>query len=289
MLVSLPGAATEPEDAQALLAKALDEQDRARAGDDSAAQRYLLAILEIDPEHLEALWQLLKLSLSSFDNTELLDRAGLLAQYGPAFDEIRKVAEKKGQQAFLHYVNAIEANLYNASGRALQEIDKALEREPQSVRYVLRKGKLLSERGVWEGNDQDLEQGISWIQRAQALADRQPSPFVNPAYYDFEIAWAYAHMRSPRREKVVEHYLKAIEIYEREGNTQGRLYGFAWNNVSIAYRKLGECTKAREAAVKALTVMSFGAAKMNKRYADFCLEMMNMGIINPDGSIAEQR
>jgi len=73
---------------------------------------------------------------------------------------------------------------------------------------------------------------------------------------------------------VAEHYLRFIEK-----SPESVTYAFAWNNVSIAYRRLGECDKAKEAAEKALAVTKFGAAQWNKRYAEFCLEMQKAGLI----------
>ncbi len=58
-------------------------------------------------------------------------------------------------------------------------------------------------------------------------------------------------------------------------------YAFAWNNVSIAYKELGECAQAKDAAEQALKVMKFGAAETNKRHAELCLEMQKMGLIGP--------
>ena len=57
------------------------------------------------------------------------------------------------------------------------------------------------------------------------------------------------------------------------------MYAHAWNNVSFAYRKLGQCGKAKKAAENALSVMTFSGAESNKRYAEFCIEMQKMGIL----------
>jgi len=57
------------------------------------------------------------------------------------------------------------------------------------------------------------------------------------------------------------------------------LTAFAWNNLSIAYRKTAPAIRASNAATKALAIMEFGAAQTNKIYADFCLEMQKSGVM----------
>lgn len=73
---------------------------------------------------------------------------------------------------------------------------------------------------------------------------------------------------------MVEHHLRFIEQSEKSV-----AYAFAWNNASIAYRQLGKCDKAKEAAENALKVTKFGAAQQNKRFAEFCIEMQEMGLM----------
>jgi len=96
-------------------------------------------------------------------------------------------------------------------------------------------------------------------------------------HYDFEIAWGIAKLSQPRWDEVVEHYARFIEQSE-----ESTVYAYAWNNVSIAYRKLGQCGKAKEAAESALEVVTFSAAESNKRYAEFCIEMQKMGILGEE-------
>lgn len=52
------------------------------------------------------------------------------------------------------------------------------------------------------------------------------------------------------------------------------------NNLSIAYRHLGECDKAKDAAENALSVMAFGAARSHLKAAEFCIEMQKLGIMS---------
>jgi tetratricopeptide (TPR) repeat protein len=95
---------------------------------------------------------------------------------------------------------------------------------------------------------------------------------VRDEFFDFYLAEAYSNMKRPRWQEAATHYERFLEKAEPCTMT-----AFAWNNVSIAYRRLGACDRAREAAGKALDFMKFGAAEQNKRYADFCLEMQDGG------------
>ncbi len=88
------------------------------------------------------------------------------------------------------------------------------------------------------------------------------------------LAGASCELSRPRWQDVAEHYERFIE---KSQDSVVRAY--ALNNASIAYTKLGECDKAKDAAEKALAVMKFGAAEFNKRYAEFCLEMQKSGLI----------
>jgi hypothetical protein len=72
---------------------------------------------------------------------------------------------------------------------------------------------------------------------------------------------------------VIAHYQRYLETGPRTSTT----YAFALNNISMAYRRAGDCARAKESAEQALTVMNFGAAQSNKRYAEFCLEMQKGG------------
>ena len=94
-------------------------------------------------------------------------------------------------------------------------------------------------------------------------------------HYDFQLAWGISQLSQPRSEEVVEHYLSFLDQSE-----ETIPYAFAWNNVSIAYRELGQCEQAKEAAQNALSVMAFGNAEANKRFAEFCLEMQRMGVLD---------
>jgi tetratricopeptide (TPR) repeat protein len=269
------------DDVGALLDKALDQLVKAGyAGDTSAAERYLQAILERQPDHLEAQWQLIYIQLSPLINTPLSQRASVLSTVSPAFDRLAKLAKQSKKQAFLHYITARYASYYDAYERALSEIGKALALEPRSVRYLTAKGGILVGcgcNGMGTKRDAEIEKGIRVLKQARELLQRQPSRFVRDEHYDFYLAAAIANLSRPRWKEVTEHYRRFIE--RSQESQESVIYAFAWNNASIAYRELGECDKAKEAAEKALKVMKFGAAESNKRYAEFCIEIQKMGLL----------
>jgi tetratricopeptide (TPR) repeat protein len=265
----LPALCFAADDVGALLDKALDQLVRnGYVGDTSAAERYLQAILEQQPDHLEAQWQLLYIQLVPLKNAPLPERATALAAFSPEFARLAKVAKQSKQPAFLHFMTAVHAGFYNAYERALSEIDRALALEPRSVRYLTARGRLQVEYGKWIESDAEVGKGIGVLKKARELLRTQPSPFVRDEHFDFYLAGAIADLSQPRWQEVAEHYQRFIGSSQKSA-----IYAFAWSNVSMAYRKLEECDKAREAAEKALAVMEFGAAQWNKRYAEFCLEM----------------
>ena len=275
LALMLPAMPRASDDVGALLDKALDQLGRnGYQGDTSAAERYLRAILEQQPDHLEAQWQLLYIQLAPLRNVPLSERAPALAALSPVFAHLAKLAREPKQQAFLHFMTATHAGLYNDYERALAEIDRALALEPRSVRYLTAKGNLLVDDGNWTDSDAEIEKGISILKTTQELSRTQPSPFARDESYEFQLAAAISDLSQPRWQEVAEHYQRFIEK-----SPESVTSAFAWNNVSIAYRKLGECDKAKEAAEKALAVTKFGAAQWNKRYAEFCLEMQKVGLI----------
>ena len=271
----LQGTLSAADEVEDLFNKALDHLLRTGfLGDTSAAERYLQAVLDEQPEHLEALWQLIVIELGKLRNTSLSGRATGLLAISPLFEHLAERARQANQEAFLHYATAVYADYYAAYERGLVEIDKALALEPQSPRYLMAKGKLLVAHGAWTGRDQDIEKGIDLLYKAQELSETHPNPYALPMHYDFQLAWGISQLSQPRSEEVVEHYQSFIEQSE-----ETIPYAFAWNNVSIAYRDLGKCEQAKEAAEKALSVMAFDNAEANKRFAEFCLEMRRMGVL----------
>jgi tetratricopeptide (TPR) repeat protein len=273
MLATVPAHASD--DTEALLGKALDELARNGSQDTSAAERYLEAILEQQPNHLEAQWQLLVIRLAPSKNVPFSDTAESLAAFSSGFARVAKLAGETKQEVFLHYMTAKHAGLYHDFGRALAEIDRAVALDPRSPRYLKTKGELLIESGRWKSSDAEIDQGIGILTQARDLFRKYPGPFGNDASYEFSVATAIMSMTRPRWGEVIEHYQRYLEA----GPRGSVLYAFALNNISVAYRRAGDCTKAKESAEKALTVMKFGAAQSNKRYAEFCLEMKKSGLI----------
>ena len=177
----LQGTLSAADEVEDLFNKALDHLLRTGfLGDTSAAERYLQAVLDEQPGHLEALWQLIIIELGRLRNTSLSGRASGLLAISPLFEHLAELARQSNQEAFLHYATAVYADYYAAYERGLVEIDKALALEPQSPRYLMAKGKLLVANGAWTGRDQDIEKGIDLLYKAQELSETHPNPYALP-------------------------------------------------------------------------------------------------------------
>jgi len=270
-------AAPPAEDVQPLLDKAIDDLVAlGYLGDTSAAERYLAAVLEQQPDHLEARWQLLSIQLMPLKNVPLAERTTPLAQLSPEFDRLARIARASKQEAFLHYMTAVHASFYKNYERSLAEIDKAIALDGKSVRYLTAKGRLLAERGKWNGSDADIDAGIEVLKAARERLGSQPSPFVRDADFEFFLAIALQDLTKSRWPEVVDHYQRFIAA-----SGESLRQAFAWNNTSSAYQKMGECAKAKEAAEKALAISKFGMAEQNRRRSEFCLEMQKLGVTTP--------
>lgn len=273
--IFLPAFSYAADDVATLLNKALDQLVRnGYVGDTSAGERYLQAILEQQPDHLEAQWQLIYIKLVPLQNAQLSERANGLAAISPAFARLAKLARESKQQAFLHFITAMYASYYHAYEKALSEIDKALALEPKSARYLTAKGRILVGYGERTKSDAEIEKGIGTLKKARELLLTHPSPFTRDENYDFYLAFAISDLSQPRWKEVAEHYRLFIEKSQKSF-----VYALGWNNLSVAYRNLGECDKAKEAAEKAIGVTKFGAAEWNKRFAQFCIEMQKMDLM----------
>jgi tetratricopeptide (TPR) repeat protein len=227
--------------------------------------------IKLDPSDLEVRWYLIGLILGEIGNVSLPERAVPLAQTNGAFKALTAMAKKTHQTAFLHYITAMYATYYKNYQRAVGEIDKALALEPKSTRFLIAKGRIMGRYGEWTGNTQRKETGIQYLKQVAAQANSDEEVVDN---MDFAIASAISSLRRPRWPEVVQHY----ERYLKQANPKSTDYAFAWNNLSIAYRKLGECQKAKSAAQAALQLRAFGSAHNNLNHAEFCLEMRRLGM-----------
>ena len=127
LVLMIPMPVRAGDDVNTLLERALKQLvTSGYVGDTSAAQRYLQAILEEQPEHLEAQWQLVYLGLVHLMDTNLSDRVTGLGTIAPTFERVAKLAERSKNKAFLHFITATYASYYNSFDRALREIDRAL-------------------------------------------------------------------------------------------------------------------------------------------------------------------
>ena len=264
-----------------LFIKAVTTQKNLEASDSSGVERLLDAILEQDSTHPKALWQLTFRRYRLFDDEgeTLSQHAAKLAAAAPMIQTIVDEAQNRGDQAFAHYVLGRYAGLYNAFDRALAEMDKALTAEPDSVRYRMIKGLILIDKGEWEDDDTSIQQGMQLITEARQMAETSPSLYYNTADYYFKLAYSNAKLDSEDPHETIDYYLSFLQHAVNK-----RTIAYAWNNLSITYRRAGECEKALNAADNALQISNFGAARSNRRYAQFCLEMNTMGFSMPVAS-----
>lgn len=277
LVISVPTLGWASESVDILLERAVDQLvTSGYTGDTSAAERYLHAVLEEQPDHLEANWQRVYLSLVDLLNVELSDRVKGLSTLAPAIERVEKLADKGKNRAFFHFVRATHASFYNNFERAMKDIDLAVALDSGSLRYQTAKARLLIEDGNWSKHDGRIEQGISLLKRTREALLERPTPYLHDANFALYLAGAISSLSRPRWNEVVEYYRQFIEQ-----SAPSVPYAFAWNNVSIAYKELGECAQAKDAAEQALKVMKFGAAETNKRHAELCLEMQKMGLIGP--------
>ncbi len=259
-----------------LLQKALNTKNTEVGGDSSARQRYLYEILQKDPDHLEALWQMFLIKMNTLINSRLNEKAPYLAALGPDVNKVLEVAESKREKAFYHYVMAVYASEHKAFDIALSEIEKSIKLEPDSARYLFNKGHMLINKGSWSRSEEEIEQGLEIIEQAHNLSTKNPNPFHTPWHYNFQQALGNTYFLYERWEQVILNYKKSIEIMENANATKSSSYAFAWSNMSKAYRETGKCTKALTAAENALKVMNFGAAKRSKHSAELCIEMQQI-------------
>lgn len=277
LVISVPTLGLATESVDILLERAVDQLVKSGyRGDTSAAERYLHAVLEEQPDHLEANWQRVYLSLVDLLNVELSDRVKGLSTLSPAIERVEKLADKGKNRAFFHFVRATHASFYNNFERAMKDIDLAVALDSGSLRYQTAKARLLIDDGNWSKHDGRIEQGISLLKRTREALLERPTPYLHDASFAFYLAGAISSLSRPRWNEVVEYYRQFIEQ-----SAPSVPYAFAWNNVSIAYKELGECAQAKDAAEQALKVMKFGAAETNKRHAELCLEMQKMGLVGP--------
>ena len=271
VILLFPAPAFANDDVTLWLAQTIEElRVQLYKGDMSSAQRRLAAILDEDPTNLEAMWQLTYTQhLSGVKNWSLLDRSENLSQAGPKFEYIISLARKQGNFAFGHLVKAWQAWLYNAFPQALDEINQALRLDPNSTRYLMIKGRILKAKGRWEGESDSIKKAVVILKQAHRQSQTHPTPFYKDENFFFYLGWTVEAVGQDGWAEAIQHYQQAIQL----GQPGSRIQTYSWNNMSILYRKLGQCQKAKEAAEEALAITEFSAAKRNKQYAEFCLEI----------------
>jgi hypothetical protein len=245
----------------------------------SSALRRLDAILEVQPDHLEARWLRLWFGeLAPVETMEVMRRVAYVRDFTDEVMAVVKLANDQGNPAYGHYINSRFARLHAAYEEAEREIDRAIELVPDEPLYVWTKAFTLISDGEWNGEDETTYAGIALLEKAWQLARANPPEYLSEADFHFWTAWSLAKVKgscSAVAQDMVDHYLAAIRLSERADQQ----VAYAWNNVSCPYRSMGQCDKARDAARSALGIMEFGAAKTNLRYAEFCLQMQELGVL----------
>ena len=258
-------ASSEVDELVARAVKELNATDY-RAGN-STAQRLLHEAISLDPEHIEANWQILFLAMKQTRNYDLSHKAPMLLPINELFREFEKLLSNNQQPAFLHYARSHFAFTYSAYEEAMAEIDKALELEPKSSRFLYWKAEAFMQRGIFEHNDDYIREAEKVYQEALKYYPENPDSMIEESDIYNSMALGESRLSQPDYEKIIEYYTKGIEL-----TSEPRESLYAWARMSEAYRHLGHCQDALQAAQRALDIEDYYEASRNKRFAEFCLE-----------------
>lgn len=255
-------------EADALVARGIQATMESQVpGDKSTAARLFAEAIDVDPNHLEAHWQLLWIDMGGLVDQSLSHRVSALPAATEKFRTFEALVIAQNEEAFLHYVRAQFASLYGAHERAIHEIDQALASEPNSIRYLFRKADLLYVWGRFDNNERLIGDSQRLFLDVLARYDDAPSPLVSKSHAYFVLAQMEREKTSPDLEQAIVFEQQGLET---EKNTRSIMY--AWQRLSIAYRMAGRCAEALTAAENALKLADFKAARDQKLYAEFCLE-----------------
>jgi tetratricopeptide (TPR) repeat protein len=203
------------EESTALVKKARDARMRDQR---ETAERLANEAVKQDPNDLEARWFVVSSKLRTLTNVYLTDRAIVLAAVSSEFNDLAYMAAKAKQTAFLHYIRAMYAHYYNNYERASAEIDKAVQLEPKSARYVGAKGLLLARYGDWIDDDKRIELGIHYLRQSAELPCSEPDLVDEPCDRNFQIASAMSDLKRPRWQEVAEHYERYLASTKYRGS-----------------------------------------------------------------------
>jgi len=255
----------------------LDQAIRALArqdymGDTAGPVRLLKSVLAKDPDNVEALWQLVLLRIAQTSNMDAAKSANIRLSLARTVKRIVTVARQRGKEAFAHLVMARYAGYSGSYQRARQEIPAALRLEPDSLRARYALARITTGRGEWDESDPEIEAGIALFEKLIARVGNAPPRYFTVATLHFQIAYALTELNKPRWQAAIDRYRLALKSAPA-GIIE---VAWAWNNMSREHRKLGQCKEAKAAAEKALSLMRFGAARGNLRYAKFCLATQSL-------------
>lgn len=238
-------------------------------GNEREGLERLEGLVRADPANLEAIWEVAYQGIAVRSQDTLDKRAETLNTGTKAVQAVIKLAHRVGQESLGHYIAARLAETYHAFDRAVAEIDKAIALAPNEARYHRAKGSILMDQATWERDEAILEQALAAFDRGLEVLEHTPSEFTTKGEMNFRIGWNYPKFASDAHSKIIEYYQAALA----SGDLDRQTTAYAWNNLSISYREVNECRKAKEAAEKALAIFRFGNAQANLSYSNSCLAM----------------
>lgn len=245
-------------------------------GNRSKGLKIMSSVLETDPENIDALWFLTYDRISSATGRPLDERTNILNVETDNVQKIIQLAHDNSEHGKAYYVSARLAELYNAFERAIDQIDKAIEHDQDSAKYYFTKGRILFDRAEWERDEMYLDEGQEALDHALRILESKGSPLLSRADVYFNRARWHPDFVENVHEYAIDNYKMALETEE----LTERFSAYAWNNLSIHYREIGDCEKAREAAENALSLFDFGNARNNLFYSKACLDLKESGNFN---------
>lgn len=248
----------------------------------SSAIKRMQILVEEEPLNYKARWYLLHYTVLDFS----LPNIKLISNSDKEIKEIIKLAKENNDQAFTHYVMSIYARNHRAYDVALQEINKALEIKSDSLIYNYTKAELLVKMGGWNKDYDLIREGIKYYKKTDQLAELNQRTYFSKKDFHFKMGRALSNlkMNGGCPESIIEHYIAVTQL----GDPEDINVAYAWNNVSCAYRAIGECDKAIKASENALKIKDFGAARTNLKYSKFCKEMKKLDLWNDIALETEQ-
>ena len=243
----------------------------------SSAVRRLQVLVEENSRDYHARWLLLRFTVLDYDALD----ASQISQVDEEVRTIVQLAVDGGDPQYGHYIKSNYARNHRAYETAISEIDSAIELDPNSVFFHWVKAALLVNAGRWKKDNELIFAGIDFYKKAHQLAENEHPAYYTEVDYHFNTAYALGKLTNSKNcpAAAIDHYLAVAELSEEQNTT----VAYAWNNVSCAYRKAGQCAEAKAASENALKIKDFGAARNNLKYSEYCLQMQKLGLWDEAG------